>query len=1819
MQTLSNSQLKEPIYESANSIVYRGIRNEDNQSVILKMLKEDYPTPDELTRYRQEYEITKGLNLAGVVKTYGLEKYQNTLVIVLEDFGGESLKARPLSPSQRQGGLQGWISEFLSLAIQLADSLGQIHAANIIHKDINPSNLVWNKAANQLKIIDFGISSRLPRETPALKTAEQLEGTLVYISPEQTGRMNRAVDYRTDLYSLGVTCYELLTGKLPFEATEALELVHCHLAKNPVPVSYVNPDVPPIISDLVNKLMAKNVEERYQSAFGLKWDLEKCLENLVGKDLENLSGFSFELAQHDFSGRFQIPQKLYGRETEIDTLLQAFERVTGKERKGGELMLVAGYSGVGKSALVHEVHKPMTEKRGYFAAGKFDQLGRNIPYSAITQAFNAFCNYLLTESTERLNQWREKILTAVGPNGQILIDIIPQLELVIGSQPAVAQVGPIEAQNRFNLVFQNFFRALCQKEHPLVLFIDDLQWADSASLNLLKTLLTDTDSHYFLIIGAYRDNEVDAAHPLMIMVQDLQKAQTTVNTRVLPNLSKRDVNTLIAETLKCDMSHARTLTDLVYEKTQGNAFFTHEFLKSLYEQALLVFDINTQQWHCDFEQIKALEITDNVVELMAGKIGKLPSHTQAALKLAACIGTQFDLETLSLIYQQPISTTLEHLLEAITELLIFPLESHYELIEIDDTQAANTRFKFQHDRIQQAAYSLIEKADKQATHLAIGRLLLANTKQEQLEEQLFNLVNQLNEGITLISEETEKVKLAELNLKAGQKAKAATAYQPAFEYLQTGLGLLGSQAWQSDYDLSLVLHNETAEAAYLSGHFETTQKLSETVLQQAKTVLDKVKVYEIKIEFYAAQNQHLSAVEPGLQLLELLGISLSQSPPPSLSIEALYKLPEMTDPTLLSAMRILMTLYPSVFIAKPEVLLPLTFTMVNLCVTKGNSPLATYAYGVYGLLLCGGMSEFDSGYQFGKLALDLVEKFEVRDIKCQIDYTMNSFIRHWKEHARETIEPLREITQSALDVGKIPYSCYAAFNYCHNLFLVGEPLDSVHQLMLQYMGFIEKLKQQFQLSGLKIWGQIVLNLRGLTEDKHRLIGEFFNETQMLPQLLEEKNMTSLFYVYLLKTILSYLFKDYASAIDFASQAENYEQAVTGMLPVTPLPFYSSLVLLAYSTATQDEQALYLEKVATNQQRMKLWAEHAPMNFQHKYDLVEAEKARVLGQILEAEAFYEKAIAGARDNQYIQEEALAYELAAEFYLGRGMVKFAQTYLREAHYAYQQWGAVAKVQDLEEKYPQWCAKTATKTPVTDTRITVKSPVTRRATTESTATFTPAQTVLATADSPLDLTTVMKASQAISSEIMLEALIKKFMQIVIENVGAEQGCLILRDTSGTEAHRNDTSEHFSTQSLDDQGAQKGLFLEAYATLSNVEVFDSIPLESVDHRNEQGLCLSKTIVTYTARTQMPQVLNDATHEGLFTNDPYIVQRLPQSVLCFPIIYKNQLTGLFYLENNQTTGAFTANRLALLKMLSTQIAISLENAQYANHLEEKVKQRTRQLAEANDKILALNEQLKEENLRMSAELDVAKQLQQMVLPKEDELKQIEGLDIAGFMEPADEVGGDYYDILVHEGRVKIGIGDVTGHGLESGVLMLMVQTAVRSLLDSGLTDAPQFLSTLNRTIYNNVQRMGSDKNLTLSLLDYQPNTSAQIPSGGILQVTGQHEDVLLVRKDGQIERIDTFELGFSVGVIANIAKFASQIEIELQPGEGIVLYTDGITEARNPEMDMYELDRLCEVVSRHWHLSAAEIQQAVIADVRQYIDTQKVYDDITLLVLKQK
>jgi len=1492
MATISGYQVIEKLYESTNSLVYRGQRRGDGRSVILKTLKQAYPSPEKIAWFKREYTITKNLQVQGVVTVYDLENAQNCWVIVLADFGGESL-ARLM-----HNGRQFTITEFLNIAIQIVEILGRVHQCQIIHKDINPSNLVLNPTTGQIELIDFGISTLLSRENPTLRNPHQLEGTLAYISPEQTGRMNREIDRRTDFYSLGITLYELLTNRLPFETTDAMELVHSHIAKQPTPPHILIPEIPPLLSEIVMKLIAKNAEDRYQSAYGLQLDLEACHSQWLQTGRID----RFGLGNRDIADKFQISQKLYGREREIEQLLAGFERVSlGKK----QMMLVRGYSGIGKSVLVREVYKPITRQQGYFISGKFDQFQRDIPYSSLVQAFRSLIEQLLAENDLQIADWRQKLLAALGNNGRVIIDLIPELESIVGVQPAVAAIADMEAQNRFNLVFKNFVQVFAQQEHPLVLFLDDLQWADEASLLMIQLLMTETQGHYLYIIGAYRNNETNPAHPLILTLDEICKTEGLVDYITLEPLKSIEVNRLISATLKVNLETAEPLTELVLTKTNGNPFFVNEFLKSLYNQELLVFDYQLNHWRWDLREIQAQAITDNVVELMSANVQKLGMSTQQVLKLAACIGNQFDLQTLATVSAQSPQATATALCPAILDGLVLPLSDAYKLLESDTqdlSQSVTIEYKFAHDRIQQAVYLLIPAADKQAVHLRMGQMLQTTSLATQ-EPKLFEIVNQLNLGRQLIDRQQERHELARLNLRVGKKAKQAAAYQPAFNYFQIGLSLLGADCWQQQYDLTLKLYIEAAETLFLLGDLEQMERLIEIVLQTANTLLDKSKVYSLRLQANSSQNKLVETVSIGLSILELIGIVFPTEPSP-LDIEHslaevksalaargikdvadLVDLPDMTDPEKLAAMDFMFNMNHACYVTSPALFTLMVTKMVSLSVEYGNAPLSTRAYATYGIVLCGLVEDIDGGYQIGQLALKLIEKFNAKELKSSIFFFVNCFIRHWKEHVRETLMPFLEGYRIGLEIGDLHFAAWNIHSHCYLAYYSGKELPELERDMEKASVAITQIQQKHILERHKTYWQAVLNLIGKSEHNCRLIGENYDEETMRQVFLELNDRNALCEMYLQKLILCCIFQEYPQAIENAIAAAEYVGNTVATINFAVFHFYDSIAWLAIFDDDPLKQPQILDRVAHNQQKMEHWAHHAPMNYLHKYYLVEAELTRVLGQDKDAREYYDLAISLATENEYINEVALANELAGRFYLGRNQKHIASHYLVDAYYAYQRWGALAKLKDLETRYPQFL----------NAKLSRDRGV-----------FPTVSTTNGRSGEALDLATVMKASQTISSEILLDELLKKSLKISMENAGAQTGFLIL-ETAGELSIAAQGSIGQSPRSANDPAEVKVDRATPVATSTQLPI---------------------SLLNYVARTREDVVLADAGCEGIFATDPYIIHNQPKSILCTPIIHQCQLIGLLYLENNLTTDTFTPDRLEILKLLSAQAAISIQNAQ---------------------------------------------------------------------------------------------------------------------------------------------------------------------------------------------------------------------------------------------------------------------------------------------------
>lgn len=1517
-------QLIEPLYRGARTAVYRAVRLADRHPVVLKFLQRETPSFSELLQFRNQYTLTRSLHHPSIIQTYDLVAHGNRDVLVMEDYGGISLrnyaKDRALPPAQ-----------VLAIGLQLTDILHHLYQNRIIHKDLKPANILIHPDSQQIKLIDFSIASVLPREIQETKPLNGLEGTLPYLSPEQTGRMNRGIDYRSDFYSLGVTLFELLTGQLPFSAADPMEWVHCHLAKQPPLAHTIAPTIAPALSEIVAKLLAKNAEDRYQSALGLKHDLTLCQQQLQATGRIE----AFPIAQADICDRFVIPERLYGRTAEVQALLAAFDRVA---QGHPELMLVAGFSGIGKTAVVNEVHKPIVRQRGYFIQGKYDQFQRNIPLSAFVQAFRGLMEQLLAESDDQVTRWKTRILDVLGENGQVLIDVIPELAQIIGPQPTPPALSGTAAQNRFNQLFQQFVQVFTGQEHPLVLFLDDLQWADSASLNLLQLLMQ--DAGHLLILGAYRDNEVFPAHPFRLTVDSMTRAGATVQTITLPPLSPSDLNQLVADTLSCDRALATPLTDLVYRKTQGNPFFTTQFLKALHQDGLITFNQAQGHWQCDITQIRSQALTEDVVEFMAAQLQKLPASTQDSLRLAACIGAQFDLHTLAIVCEKTPVEVATDLWKAIQEGFILPVSETYKFFQSPDRSApthpsVSVAYKFLHDRIQQAAYSLIPQSQKEATHYQIGHLLLNHLAPAQQDEQLFEIVSHLNRGSRFIDRAEDRRSLIQLNLLAGRKAKASTAYAAALTYFSQGIELLPSDAWTQDYPLNLALHTELAEAAYLSTDFEQMEQWATIVLQQAQTLLDTIPVQQTQLMGAKAQGQILKALDIGLQVLESLGTTFPDQPSPA-DVEpafgatralwqhrdplSLVDLPSMSDPDRLAAMQILSWLVSCAYMANPSLMALLIFKQVELSLQHGNCPVSIYSYADYGLILCGVIGDIPAGYAFGQLALKLLDRLQAMPFKSRGWYVVYTYIQPWKSPLQASLLPLQEAYQTGLDTGDVEIAGLAAAAYCYYAYHAGQELTGLTREIEAYLASVSHLKQTTPQHYLEIYQQTILNLLGQTETPDRLEGRVFSQETSLPLLEATNHRTALFYLHFNQTVLSYLLGESQSAAQASLRAESYLDGGTGTFMIPLYAFYDALVQLSLyrdSTLCKTAQQDLLARVALHQSKLQDWATHAPSNHQHRWKLIAAERSRVLGHKGDAIDHYDRAIALAQEHGFIQDAALANELAAQFYLEWGREKLAQDYLTQAYYGYARWGATAKVLDLERRYPQLLesilpsrqspmnlnetivgSQQMTLTTTADSSVSLGQSLTSTIDGKATPCKSPTSRTqnISTA---LDLATILKASQTLSSEIELDKLLTKLLQLVIANAGADKCAFI--------------------QVVEDQ-----LLLEAITEIDgmgeSVSILHHTALQDYPH-------VPIGLIRSVKRTLTPALILNATLHPSLATDPYIAHQQPQSILCTPIVHQGKLIGLLYLENRSVTGAFTDDRIEILNLLCAQAAISLENA----------------------------------------------------------------------------------------------------------------------------------------------------------------------------------------------------------------------------------------------------------------------------------------------------
>jgi PAS domain S-box-containing protein len=1465
------------MWEDGDRVLCRARRDgADRNTVLVVFPAAEQPTFDSLNRLTREYELKDDLDDAWAARPVALTRYNDRMALVLEDPGGapvDQLLGRPLD-----------ISPFLRIAIPLTGALRQVHERGFVHKDIKPANILYDGASSGVWLTGFGIASRLPRERQAPAPPEVIAGTLAYMAPEQTGRMNRSVDSRSDLYALGVTFYQMLTGTLPFTAADPMEWVHCHIARQPVPPDERVAGVPEPLSAMVMKLLAKTGEERYQTAAGVEADLRRCLSEWESHGRIE----PFWLGGCDVSDRLLIPEKLYGREREIDTLLASFDRVLANGTP--ELVLVSGYSGIGKSSVVNELHKALVPSHGLFASGKFDEYQRDIPYATLGRAFQDLVRSLLTRSEDELCRWRDSLSEALSTNGQLMVSLVPELEVVIGKQPPVPDLPPQEAQNRFQMVFRRFLGVFARKEHPLALFLDDLQWLDAATLGLLQHLVTRSEVRHLLLIGAYRDNEVGPAHPLKRMLATIADTRSELKELRLGPLASEDVGRLVADSLHAEPEVVQPLVELILAKTGGNPFFTIQFLNSLADDVLIAFEPGTLAWRWDLDRIRAKGITDNVADLMAGRLGRLPGGALQIINCLACLGNSAQTLTLEMVVGQAEEEIHAELLQALRTGLIFRLDGGYA---------------FAHDRIREAAYALISEDERTASHLHIARVLLTRIPSQELEEKVFEIVNQFNRAMVLIGTIEERDQVAELNLIAGKRAKSSMAYASALTYLTAGCALLTKDSWARRHDLAFALAFHRAECEFLTGDLTAAEEGLLQLWARAESVVDKASVTRLRLDLYTTLHRSDRAVEICLEYLHSVDINWSPHPTSNevqleyermwrkletRSIEDLVDLPAIEDPVCRATLDVLTSLQAPARFTDQNLPRLLAGRMANLSLDHGNSDATSLGYVWVGQLLTR-LGEFEAGYRFGRLGLDLVDKRSLDRFKARAYLVFGHSISPWNDQLHVSVEWLRRAFDTGEQTGDLTFAAYASNSLITFRLAAGDTLADVQREADSALAFVRK--SGFGLVADMMTGplQLIRTLRGLTTEFGWFDDREFDEGRFEFHLeASPRSAIAACWYWIRKLQARFHACEWTAAADAASKAEELLWTSQSNFEEAEYHFYGALARAAhFAAASAEDRPRHLLVLLAHHRQLALWAENCPENFESRAALVGAEIARIEDRQIDAESLYEKAIRSSGRNGLVHEEGVAQEVAARFYAARGFDAIAHLYLSNARNCYLRWGAHGKVRQLDRFYP---------------RLAVPE---KR----------PATATIGSAAQELDIASVVKSSQAVSSEMVLSELIKTLLRIAVEHAGAERGLLILfqRDEPRNVAEATSGRNHVEVALRE-------------AAVSAAE----LPL---------------SVLHYVARTRQGVILDDALAQNPFSADEYICQKRARSVLCLPLVKQSKLIGVLYLENKLASHVFTPSRISVLELLASQAAISLENARLYYDLQER-EARIRRLVDSN-------------------------------------------------------------------------------------------------------------------------------------------------------------------------------------------------------------------------------------------------------------------------------
>lgn len=1442
--------------------------------ILIAAPDEEHLAREVIKRLEHEYELRSVLDAEWAAVPVALAPRGGRMTLVLEDPGGEPLDRVARTPLE--------MTRFLRIAIPLADAIRQMHERGIVHKDIKPSNVLVDTTRERVWLTGFGIASRLPREYRTAPPPEVVAGTLAYMAPEQTGRMNRSVDSRSDLYALGVTFYEMLTDTLPFTAAEPMEWVHCHIARKPLPPEERVAGIPGPLSAIVMKLLSKTAEDRYQTAAGLANDLRACL--IAWEATGRVD--PFPLGQKDASERLVIPERLYGREREIDTLVAAFDRVVA--RGIPELVLVSGFSGIGKSSVVNELHRMLVPSRGLFAAGKFDQYAQDIPYATLAQAFQTLVHHILRKDEAEVRRWRDAIRDALGSNGQLIVNLIPDIELLIGKQPLVPELAPQDAQNRFQLVFRRLVGVFARPEHPLALFLDDLQWLDAATLALLADVVTRPELGSLLLIGAYRDNEVTPSHPLMRTLGTIRAAGAAVHDIVLAPLTFADVGRLVADTLQSSAQRAEPLAQLVHERTGGNPFFTIQFLMTLGEEMLLTFDVHEGCWTWDVNRIRAKGYTDNVVDLMVGKLNRLSDGTRAALKELACLGNTAEISTLKVVHGESGQATRDRLWEATRAGLVFHQDGDYT---------------FLHDRIQQAAYSLMQEEERAATHLRIGRALLVGMAPDDLDQHLFDVANQLNRGTALITDPHEKAIVATINLRAGRRAKASAAPASACVYLAAGMALLGEEDWSDHYELAFNLWLERAECEFLTSNFKAAEQLIEVLSRRGATKIDQAAVSHLEVQLHIVKSENKKAVASALACLRLFGIDIPAHPTmeqvqteydevwrnlDGRQIDDIVDLPLMTDRELLAAQRLLSDLSESGYFTDINLSCLHPCRMVNISIRHGICGATAHACGFLAFYVGPRFGRYADGYRFAKVACDLVEKHGFTAFQSKVYLTMGA-VCLWTQPLAVSLDYMRASFRAATETGELTFACYAMYHIVKTLLVRNDPLQAVWDESQRALTFVRRAGFRDLADVLVSQQRFVATMQARTQSFSTFSDAQFDEVAFEAELSAERMPFLVCAYWVLKLKARCLAGDYADALAAADRAKKVLWAQSAQIVLLDYLVYSALTISAlYEKASPAAQAAWRDELAAHEKQLAEWAENYPPTFGDKLALVSAEIARIEGRESDAMRLYEAAIRSARTHGFVQDEGVAHEVAARFYAARGFDAIAAVYLRSSIACFDRVGAEGKCRQLRETYPELR--------------------------EDAVPSAAAATFGATVDQ-LDIGTVVKASQAISGEIVLDRLIETLMTIALEHAGAERGLLVVL--------RDDTLE---------------IVAGAHTERNTVEV--TLRQEAL-RSSDLPMSLLQTVM----RTRESVILEDASAKNPFSADDYFREKRARSVLCVPLVKQAKLVGTLYLENNLAPHVFTPARLSVLNLLSSQAAISLENARlYAALITEN---RDRQTAEA--------------------------------------------------------------------------------------------------------------------------------------------------------------------------------------------------------------------------------------------------------------------------------